>query len=67
MGILLWINFLMAVVAGVFFFVFGSIVYLSAGRQISRLALISTEKVVDGNQQIQNSNWQKIRISIQCN
>lgn len=55
MGILLWVNSLMAVVAAVFFFVFGSIVYLSAGRQISRLAQLSTEAVVDGNQQIQNS------------
>jgi ABC-type bacteriocin/lantibiotic exporter with double-glycine peptidase domain len=55
MGILLWVNFLMAVVAALFFFVFGSAVYLSAGRQISYLAQLSTEKVVDGNQQIQNS------------
>ena len=54
MGILLWVNSFMAMVAAVFFGIFGSVVYLSAGRKVSKLAQFSTEKVVEGNQQIQN-------------
>jgi ABC-type bacteriocin/lantibiotic exporter with double-glycine peptidase domain len=55
MSVLLWVNFQMAVVAAVFFFLFGSVVYLGAGREISRLAQDTSEKVVYGNQQIENS------------
>lgn len=53
--ILLSVNPLMALVAVIFFFSFGLLVYLQVGRQISSLSEKTTEKVVEGNQQIQNS------------
>jgi ABC-type multidrug transport system fused ATPase/permease subunit len=53
--VLIWVNPLMAVVASLFFFGFGSIVYLRVGRHISGLSEKTTEKVVEGFQQIQNS------------
>jgi ABC-type multidrug transport system fused ATPase/permease subunit len=53
-GILFWVNPLMTLVASLFFFVFGSIVYLSVGRHISSLSSRASEKVIEGNQQVQN-------------
>lgn len=53
--VLISVNPLMAVVASLFFFGFGSIVYLRVGRHISGLSEQTTEKVVEGFQQIQNS------------
>lgn len=53
--VLVSVNFLMAIVAVIFFFSFGSLVYLQVGRQISSLSEKTTEKVIEGNQQIQNS------------
>jgi ABC-type multidrug transport system fused ATPase/permease subunit len=54
-AILVSVNFLMAIIAVIFFFAFGLLVYLQVGRQISSLSEKTTEKVVEGNQQIQNS------------
>lgn len=54
-AILLWVNVLMTVVASVFFLIFGASVYLRVGRHISGLSEESTQKVVEGNQQVQNA------------
>ncbi len=54
-AVLLWVNFLMAIVASAFFLVFGAFVYLRVGRHISGLAERTTQRVVEGNQQVQNS------------
>lgn len=54
-GILLWVNPLMTLVAGLFFLIFGATVYLRVGRHISALSLESSDKVIGGNQQVQNA------------
>ena len=54
-GILLWVNPLMTLVACLFFFIFGATVYLRVGRHISTLSIQASEKVVEGNQQVQNA------------
>jgi ABC-type bacteriocin/lantibiotic exporter with double-glycine peptidase domain len=53
--VLVSVNPLMALVAVIFFFSFGLLVYLQVGRHISNLSEKTTEKIIEGNQQIQNS------------
>jgi ABC-type multidrug transport system fused ATPase/permease subunit len=54
-GILLWVNPIMTLVACLFFLIFGAIVYLRVGLHISSLSVQASEKVVEGNQQVQNA------------
>lgn len=54
-AILIWVNPLMALVTSVFFASFGTFIYLRVGKNISTLAELASEKVVEGNQQVQNS------------
>jgi len=53
--ILFWVNSLMAIIALLLFVGFGSLVYFVVGRHVSSLSEKTTEKVVEGIQQIQNS------------
>jgi len=55
LGVLLWVNTLMMLVACFFFFILGATVYFFVGRNISNLSTETSEKVVEGNQQVQNA------------
>ena len=55
LGILLWVNPIMTLVASLFFLIFGAIVYLRVGLHISSLSMQASEKVVEGNQQVHNT------------